>query len=123
MSISSRPPAPAAPACAADTASAPKGAIAEWGSGMSSGLGGLGLEGIVGIAPSGAAALPPRLGDGKMGIVSGDSAGGREEDGEGEEEEEEGRVGRKEGAAEMKEEDWDDMGLVKKNGLEACNYW
>lgn len=44
------------------------------GATTSSGLGGLGLEGMVGIDPAGARPLPP-AGDGKRGVMSGDSSG------------------------------------------------
>lgn len=67
------------PLTADDTGSDPNGAAAEWGS-MESGFGGLGLDGIVGNAPSGE--LPvPCFGEGKTGIASGGSAGGREMNG------------------------------------------
>lgn len=63
--------------CAATAGAEPNGAKAESGS-SASGLGGLGLDGMVGSAPGGGAAppLPSSAGDGSTGIMSGDSAGG-----------------------------------------------
>jgi len=91
------------PLTAAETGSDPRGAAAECGS-KESGFGGLGLEGMVGNAPSGGLAAP-RFGEGKTGMRSGDIAGGRDEEGE-------GNVGREEGDAEM-EETWDETGVVR----------
>jgi hypothetical protein len=56
-------------------AAEPKGAKAESGS-SASGLGGLGLDGMVAAASDGGSASSPGPGDGSSGIMSGDNAGG-----------------------------------------------
>jgi hypothetical protein len=60
--------------CAATAGAYPNGAKAESGS-SASGLGGLGLDWMVGAASDGAAAEPSSAGDGSNGIMSGDGAG------------------------------------------------
>ncbi|KAK1291154.1 hypothetical protein QJS10_CPB17g01459 [Acorus calamus] len=62
------------------TASKAVGAATESGTSMS-GLGGLGLDGMVGSFPSGESAeLPPLDGEGKRGVMSGERAGGSDDD-------------------------------------------
>ncbi|XP_022041008.1 uncharacterized protein LOC110943573 [Helianthus annuus] len=66
---------------------------------MSSGLGGLGLEGMVGSEDSVGESSPP-LGEGNKGVMSGDKAGEGEDKG-GDEDEDEGDDGSNAGAAEI----------------------
>lgn len=69
--------APPAAGAAAAEAAAPSGAMSESGCGSASGLGGLGLEGMVGSELAGAAPTPPPApGEGKRGITSGARVGG-----------------------------------------------
>lgn len=85
------------PFAADEIGSDPNGAKAECGS-MSSGFGGLGLAGMVGTTPG-----DPCFGEGNTGMMSGERAGGMEE-----EEEEE----KEEGEEEMKEV-WERVGIVR----------
>lgn len=77
-----------------DTAADPDGVIAELGC-NSSGFGGLGLDGMVGNVPAAGAAPASPPGEGNKGIMSGANVGGMEEI--------VGSIGRRAGAAEMRE--------------------